>query len=52
MADMVEVAATFINDEEKYIEDGSSIKEALEVRVGNDMETRMTDIAKFWLESP
>ena len=36
MADMVEVAATFINDEEKYIEDGSSIKEALEVRVGND----------------
>ena len=33
MADMVEVAATFINEEEKYIEDGSSVKEAMEVRV-------------------
>ena len=33
MADMVEVAATFINDQEKYIEDGRSVQEAMELRV-------------------
>ena len=33
MADMLEVAATFINKKEKYNEDGSSVKEAMEVRV-------------------
>ena len=33
MADMVEVAATFINDEDKYLTEGDSVKEAMEVRV-------------------
>lgn len=48
MADMVEVAATFINDQEKYIEDGRSVQEAMELRetFGSSVTLKVSNFLK------
>jgi len=48
MADMVEVAATFINDEDKYLTEGESVKEAMEVRenFGSSVTLKVSNFLK------